>query len=157
MATKSTTFSESNINVENNTSSLTINIYFKSDYYETFFRSATLYCTCNGVTKDKTVSLQKGGSVNTSFLFSDILHNEDGTKTVSWEWNCDTGTTGLGNISDSGTKALTTIPRNPLLELKVNGIFKKGKVRIKRDGAWKNSKKIFIKVNGVWKESALKG
>lgn len=157
MATKSTTFSESNISVENNTSSLTIHIYFKSDYYETWFSSATLYCTCNGVTNSKTVSLQKGGSVSASFQFSNILHDEDGRKTVSWEWNCDTGTQGLGNISDSGTKVLTTIARNPLVKLKTSSGYVNGKVRVKVSGAWKNAKKVYVKVNGAWKESALKG
>ncbi len=114
MATKRTTFSESNINVSNNTSSLTINVYFSAQNSTTFFDASVgvkLYCTCNGITQNKTVAHPRGGSVNTSFTFNNITHNTDGTKTVSWNWTCTTPTSGLGTQSDSGTKALTTIPR----------------------------------------------
>ena len=109
---KSTTFSESNISIINNTSTLTITVYFSPNNTQTFFYDPTaLNCTCNGVTKTNYVTLQKGGSVTSKFVFENIQHNDDGTKTVSWKWNCDTGTSVLGNISDSGTRALTTIPR----------------------------------------------
>ena len=108
---KSTTFSESNINNVNNTSSLTINIWFSAQNSTTWFQSATLYCTCNGTTKSVAVAHAKGGSASASFTFDNIKHNEDGSKSVSWSWSCATGTAGLGTQSDSGTKALTTIPR----------------------------------------------
>lgn len=109
---KSTTFSESNISIINNTSTLTITVYFSPNNTQTFFYDPTaLNCTCNGVTKTNYVTLQKGGSVTSKFVFENIPHNDDGTKTVSWKWNCNTGTSVLGNISDSGTRALTTIPR----------------------------------------------
>lgn len=109
---KSTTFSESNISIINNTSTLTITVYFSPNNTQTYFYDPTaLNCTCNGVTKTNYVTLQKGGSVTSKFVFENIPHNDDGTKTVSWKWNCNTGTSVLGNISDSGTRALTTIPR----------------------------------------------
>ena len=109
---KSTTFSESNISIINNTSTLTITVYFSPNNTQTFFYDPTaLNCTCNGVTKTNYVTLQKGGSVTSKFVFENIPHNDDGTKTVSWKWNCNTGTSVLGNISDSGTRELTTIPR----------------------------------------------
>lgn len=108
---KSTNFSESNLSVSNNTSSLTIDIYFSPNNNVTWFSSATLYCTCNGSTQSKTVSLSKGGYVSTSFTFNNISHNSDGTKSVSWSWNCNTGTSVLGNIGDSGTRTLTKINR----------------------------------------------
>lgn len=111
MATKRTTFSESNISTTNNTSSLTINIYFSADNTQTWFASATLTCTCNGSTQSKNVSLSAGGSVSTSFTFNNIAHNSDGTKSVSWSWRCPTDTYILGTVSDSGTKQLTTIKR----------------------------------------------
>jgi len=111
MATKRTTFSESNFNVVNNTSNLTINIYFSADNQVTWFSSATLTCTCNGVTKSTTVSHPIGGSASASFTFSNIKHNNDGTKSVSWSWRCPTDTSVLGTVTDSGTKKLTTINR----------------------------------------------
>lgn len=108
---KTTTFSESNVNINNNTSSLSIKVYFSANNSVTWFSSATLSCTCNGVTKNKSVSHSVGGSVSTTFTFDNISHNADGTKSVSWSWRCPTGTSTLGTISDSGTKALTKIPR----------------------------------------------
>ncbi len=108
---KSTSFSESNISIENNTSSLTINIWFSAQNSTTWFGSATLYCTCNGSTQSAAVSHSKGGAVSASFTFHNIKHNEDGSKSVSWSWSCATGTGGLGTQSDSGTKVLTIIPR----------------------------------------------
>ena len=107
----STTFSESNVSIPNNTSSLTINIYFSPNNTSTWFQSATLYCTCNGVQQSKKVSLSKGGHVDTSFTFNNIKHNNDGTKSVSWSWSCSTGTSVLGDLSYSGTRTLQKIPR----------------------------------------------
>lgn len=52
-----------------------------------------------------------GGSVTQEFTFYNIEHNTDGSKSVSWEWSCNTGTSVLGNIYRSGTQTLTTIPR----------------------------------------------
>lgn len=118
--TKTTTFSESNVSLPNNTSSLTINIYFSPNNTSTWFSSATLYCTCNGVQQSKKVSLSKGGSVSASFTFNNIKHNNDGTKSVSWNWSCSTGTSVLGNISDSGTKTLQKIPRASGISLNPN-------------------------------------
>lgn len=110
-ASKSTTFSESDINVATNTSSLTINIYFSADNNQTWFNGKTLYCSCAGQTQSATVSLARGGSVSASFKFSNLAHNADGTQSVGWSWSCATGTSALGTIGDSGTQALTTIPR----------------------------------------------
>ena len=109
--TKETTFSENNISIENNASDLKITIKFSATSSETWFASKPLSCTCNGKTQTANVSLSKGGSVNKSFTFKDIKHNNDGTKTVAWSWSITTGTSGLGTLSDSGTKKLTTISR----------------------------------------------
>ena len=109
--TVTTSFSESNLSIQNNTSSLTVNIYFSPNNTQTWFQSATLYCRVNGTTQSKTVSLSKGGSVSTSFTFNNIAHNDDGTKSVDWSWSCSTGTSVLGDLYRSGTRALTTIPR----------------------------------------------
>ena len=110
---KSTSFSESNLNVTNNTSSLTISIYFSANNSTTWFSSETLYCTCNGVTQSKNVKHPKGGSCSASFTFNNIKHNADGTKTVSWSWNCNTGTAVLDNVSASGTKKLSNLHKPP--------------------------------------------
>lgn len=108
---QNTTFSESNIDVSRNTSSLTINISFWASTSQTWFASATLNCWCDGQQQSANVSLSKGGSVNASFTFHNIAHNNDGTKSVNWAWSCATGTSGLGTISNSGTQTLTQIPR----------------------------------------------
>lgn len=112
MATITTSFNETNINNINNTSDLTITCYFSPDNQQTYNMSGmALYCTCNGVTQSATVYLPLGGSVTQSFTFTNILHNDDGSKTVNWEWRCNTETSVLGNIIRNGTKQLTTIPR----------------------------------------------
>ena len=108
---QNTTFNESNIDVSRNTSSLTINITFWAPTSQTWFASATLNCWCDGQQQSANVSLSRGGSVNASFTFHNIAHNNDGTKSVNWAWSCATGTSGLGTISNSGTQTLTQIPR----------------------------------------------
>lgn len=108
---QNTTFSESNIDVSRNTSSLTINISFWAPTSQTWFNGKTLTCSCDGQTQSASVSLARGGSVNVSFTFHNIAHNNDGTKSVNWAWSCATGTSGLGTISNSGTQTLTQIPR----------------------------------------------
>ena len=112
---KRTSFSESNLNPNQNTSSLTITIYFSAGNTQTYFTNTPLYCTCNGSTQSARVSHPRGGSVTQSFTFNNIQHNSDGTKSVSWNWNCNTGTSVLGNISDSGTRQLTTLHKPPLV------------------------------------------
>ena len=108
---KSTGFSEGNINISANSSSLTINIYFSANNSTTWFASKVLYCSCNGQTQSANVRHDRGGSVSASFTFYDIGHEADGSKTVGWSWYCVTETTTLGTISDSGNFTLTTIPR----------------------------------------------
>lgn len=109
-ASKNTSFSES-IDVANNESDLSITITFSANNSKTWFSSKKLKCTCNGEEKSKTVSLSKGGKVSVTFTFSNIQHNADGKKSVSWSWSISTNTSALGTLSDSGTKKLTTIPR----------------------------------------------
>lgn len=112
---KTTNFRESNISVEYNTSSLTIDIYFSAQNQTTWFQTATLYCSCNGQTQSTSVSHPRGGSASASFTFNNILHDTDGTKTVSWSWSCATGTQVLGTVTDSGSRRLTDIPRNAVI------------------------------------------
>lgn len=107
---KSTSFSE-NVDIVNNKSDLSITITFSANNSSTWFNSKALKCTCNGSTQSKNVSLSKGGKVTATFTFEDIQHNNDGSKSVDWNWTISTGTSVLGTLSDSGTKQLTTIPR----------------------------------------------
>lgn len=109
-ASKSTSFSES-VDKANNRSDLSITITFSANNSSTWFNSKSLKCTCNGEEKSKTVSLSKGGKVSVTFTFSNIQHNDDGKKSVSWSWSIATGTSVLGTLSDSGTRTLATIPR----------------------------------------------
>lgn len=108
---KTTTFKESGIDIANNQSDLAITISFYDTQGSAWFDKATLYCTCNGTKKSANVSLSRGGKVSKTFTFSNITHNSDGKKSVSWSWSCATGTSNLGTVSASGTKALTTIAR----------------------------------------------
>lgn len=107
---KSTSFSE-NVDIVNNKSDLSITITFSANNSSTWFNSKALKCTCNGSTQSKNVSLNKGGKVTATFTFENITHNNDGSKSVDWNWTISTGTSALGTLSDSGTKQLTTIPR----------------------------------------------
>ena len=112
MATITTSFNETNVNIQNNTSDLTITCYFSPDNQQTYnMQGMALYCTCNGVTQSATVYLPLGGSVTQSFTFTNILHDNDGSKTVAWQWSCDTDTSVLGYIQRSGNQTLQTIPR----------------------------------------------
>lgn len=120
--TVNTSFSESNISIPNNTSTLTVNIYFSPNNSSTWFQSKTLYCWVNGVEQSKNVGLSKGGSVSTSFTFNNIPHNADGTKTVSWEWYIATGTSVLGTLNPTGTKTLQKIPRASGLSFSPNPV-----------------------------------
>ena len=109
--TVTTTFQESNTNIEANTSTLKVNIYFSPNNTQTWFQSATLYCWVDGAEQSQKVGLSKGGSVSASFTYNNIQHNNDGTKTVNWEWYIKTGTSALGTLNPTGTRTLTTIPR----------------------------------------------
>lgn len=112
--TKTTTFNEpalTDTDIQNNSSTLKITVYFSPNNSVTWFSSATLYCTVNGVQKNQKVSLSKGGSVSATFTFDNISHEADGTKTVAWNWSCATGTSALGTVSASGNRTLQTIPR----------------------------------------------
>lgn len=108
--TKNTSFSE-NVDIVNNKSDLSITITFSANNSSTWFNSKALKCTCNGSTQSENVSLSKGGKVTATFTFEDIQHNNDGSKSVDWNWSITTGTSALGTLRDSGTKKLTTIPR----------------------------------------------
>ena len=121
--TESTSVEESDVNTTNNTSDIKVTIKFSANNSSTFFNSKTLSCTlrCYDVnggnllhtyTKTKSVSHSKGGSVNTSFSFGDISHDEStGKMYVTASWSIATGTSTLGTLTDSKSKTCTQISR----------------------------------------------
>lgn len=146
--TKSTSFSETT-NTTANTSNLTISIYFSPNNTQTWFASKTVYCSCNGQTQSANVALSKGGSVSISFTFYNIAHNADGTKAVSWSWSCATGTSVLGNIGDSGTRTLTTIPRASSFTVSGNTLGSAVSVSISRASNSFTHTVVYKKFNGT--------
>ena len=115
--TKSTSYIESNISIENNTSSITIYIEFSANDTTTVFTGKTLTCVCNGVTKSKKISYPIGKRAQANFTFDNIEHTSDGSKTVSWNWSCPTGTSAIGTITSSGSFPLTQIQRPSLVSV----------------------------------------
>lgn len=121
---------------------------------------AHLKAIVNGQTVyDKTEAAKTQGSVFPAAAGSvsgtlTVPHNEDGTKTISFSL--------IGyfyehtDVTKDGTLKLTDIPREDKVKVKVSGSWKTAKAHVKVNGSWKVVKKIWMKVNGVWKESALK-
>ena len=110
-ASMSESFSESNISIEQNKSSVTVTVTFTANNNKTYFSNRRLYCWVDTIEQSRLVSLEKGGTVTESFTFDNIAHNEDGTKTIDWEWYINTGTSVIGTIDRIGTHNLTTIAR----------------------------------------------
>ena len=103
-----------------------------------------------------------GGFTPFTTLYLTVPHNDDGSLILNITTAYFTSVNGTAppTASLSGLPkrlTMTTIPRNPLVLLKIAGSWARGKVRVKINGAWQNAKKIFVKINGVWKECALKG
>lgn len=117
----------------------------------------TLGATINGYNFGTSVTtLDLGSGTKT------ITHNEDGTKTVSVYGRFNSSSSSLGNpclVPNSGTIrfALTNIPRNDLIFVKVGGQWKSGIPYVKVNGVWQKGKKFYVKTNNVWVESSLKG
>ena len=112
--TTSTTFNEPTLTdamITGNYSTLQITIYINPNNNVTWFQSRTLYCWVGDVEQSQNVSLSKGGSITATFTFENIPHNADGTKTISWEWYLNSGTSVIGTLNPTGTRALQTIPR----------------------------------------------
>lgn len=86
-----------------------------------------------------------------------ITHDSDGTYSKNWDWSISSM---YDDRAHSGTITGVTLPsiaRDPLINLKVSGAWKKGKPYIKVNGAWKKASKVYVKINGAWKECSEKG
>ena len=107
----STSFDDINVSVENNTSSLRINISFTANNNQTYFYNRRLYCWVDNIEQSKLVSLDKGGKVTTSFTFDNLTHDNLGERRIDWEWYINTGTSALGTLNPTGYYDMITIPR----------------------------------------------
>lgn len=106
-------YQESNINVTNNTSDLTVWVYFRrSNNGYTSHGTMDTSCTVNGSTQTESVKFSNNGSSDTlvfSKVFSGISHDDDGSKTIS----ISVSVSGNNGFSGSGSTyiSLDTIPR----------------------------------------------
>ena len=106
-----TTINEINVDITNNKSDLVFTLFINPNNTSTFCTNRPLTITCNGVTQNGSLTVAKGGSATLTFTFANIYHESDGSKSVDWSWNCQTSTSGLGNLEYSGTYTMQTIPR----------------------------------------------
>lgn len=84
-----------------------------------------------------------------------IAHGPDGKKTISCYGKYTTsGALGSATTPNLSLK-LVDIPLYQKLFIKLNGQYKSGFAWIKQNGSFKKGSKIFVKVNGVWKESKV--
>ena len=109
------TWSESNVNVNNNTSDLTVTLmYYKPDGQYVTQGSGYFQITVDGQSYEDNhyTRILQGWTTALSHTFT-ITHSADGTKSASIVLNHGyiSGTTGLSASSGSGTATLTTIPR----------------------------------------------
>lgn len=109
---------ESGTNIENNTSTVTINFWLVDDnnwYFDTWGSKLTYTVTVNGTTYSGNIP---DHDTKTTYIITNqtqtITHNNDGTKQISFSFST-TDSTGAyytpGTASASGTLDLTTLPR----------------------------------------------
>lgn len=109
---------ESGTNIDNNTSTVTINFWLVDDnnwYFDTWGSNLTYTVTVNGTTYSGNIP---DHDTKTTYIITNqtqtITHNNDGTKQISFSFST-TDSTGAyytpGTASASGTLDLTTLPR----------------------------------------------
>ena len=107
------TYSEGNIDTDNNTSSLTVNVYFRrSNNGWTSSGTMSTSVTVDGVKKSESKAFSNSGTSDSlvfSQTFTNIKHNADGSKSVSISVTA-TGNQGFSG-SGSSTVALDNIAR----------------------------------------------
>lgn len=108
-------WAESEINVANNTSKLTVSLRYRNDYSSaTYSNASSFYLTVNGKTVNKTngANLSHGVTVTVLTQTVTVSHQSDGTKSVAISaGGALSGTSGLSASSGSGTAVLTAIAR----------------------------------------------
>lgn len=106
--------SESDVNIANNTSVVTINVYANWNRYHWngYNQPGTIYIdgTAYGFAHPFNTGQSTSGSCWIGVASKTIAHNSDGSKSISYSASYDTGTS-QGTVSNSGSVALTTIPR----------------------------------------------
>lgn len=132
----------------------------KTIYFYPISYSHTITYNANGGTGsmgNTTVTDYNSGNTNVTFAsngFTRANHHFTG-----WKIN-NTGTLYQpGNTyAVAGNSSVTAYAQWTLAIAKtnvnVNGSWVKGSVHVNVDGTWKGSKKIYVKVNGVWEESS---
>lgn len=116
--------SESNVNIRNNTSDVTANVYVASDGRGWNANNPSGSITINGTTK----SFNHNYTTSTSWQWLasstvTVKHNSDGSKSVSASATYNTGYSGYGDggiISASTSLTLSTIPRENSISLEAN-------------------------------------
>lgn len=108
--------SESSVNIEKNTSVATVSVSATSTggSYAFNYDATSVSVSCAGQSSSFVVSsynIQAGQTVHLGSKSFTITHEADGKKTVSASATFYSGNSYIGNISASGSKALTTIPR----------------------------------------------
>lgn len=153
---------ESSVDEVNNTSNVTYSVYFVGNSGTSAWGD-NAGCTATVAGSSKTVSgiSYNMSSSKTCYLITNqavnnIAHNEDGTKTISFSVSFSAGSY-VGTCNLTGTFDLTTIARDPVIKIKINGAWKSGKPWVKVNGTWKKATKAYVKISGAWKEDALKG
>ena len=116
LITAKITYSESNVNITNNTSDLTVSlIYHKGDSEYATYGSGYFKITVDGQAYEDNhyVNWQYAGDYTALSKTFTISHGSDGTKSATITVNNGyvSGTTGLSATSGSGTATLTTIAR----------------------------------------------
>jgi len=99
--------------IENNTSNVRITFTVKRTSGTTYWEIAkTVTFTCDGQTKSTTMIFPSGSVGATASCYQDftITHNNDGTKTISYQASINTGTS-AGTLNPTNQTTLTTIPR----------------------------------------------
>ena len=109
------TVTETATSTANNTSTLSIKLVLKRPSAISSSASKSASCTINGTTYSWSGSIGGSGDLTLISKTQTITHNSDGSKTInisaSIALNITWGGVSLGTISNSGTMALTNIPR----------------------------------------------
>lgn len=109
------TVTETATSTANNTSTLSIKLVLKRPSAISSSASKSASCTINGTTYSWSGSIGGSGDLTLISKTQTVTHNSDGSKTInisaSIALNITWGGVSLGTISNSGTMALTNIPR----------------------------------------------
>jgi len=133
--------SESSVNVTNNTSVLTVTMY----YYGNGVSWANGGCSGNIVIAGTTYSFSGKSitkSTSSQYIYSaskTITHGSNGAYTASYSGYLYTPTSSAGTMTASGSKALTTIPRVSDLSLNKTSVPADGSTTITATGTKKSS------------------